>query len=169
MMGIDTQSVNPDGGVIERGADGQTPNGLLEENMHFLAFLTLLPKLSDAQHRAALKAGEALYIAYGFTTMQDGRTDPATLNQLAAMARKIAFDVDVVAYPDLTTVAPDSLIYGPLQTRNYVNNLASNSALTARRRARPHGFDNPIIAPQPIAAMTMLVMVLLQTPMRALG
>ena len=122
MVGIDAQSVNPDGGVIERGADGQTPNGVLEENAHFFALFKLLPKFSDGQYRAALKAGEALYTANGFTTVQDGRTDPATLKRLAAMARDKVFDVDVVAYPDLTTVAPDSLIYGPLQTRDYVNN-----------------------------------------------
>lgn len=122
MTGIDAQSVNPEGGVIDRGADGQTPNGVLEENAHFFALFKLLPKFSDAQYGAALKAGEALYTANGFTTVQDGRTDPATLNRLAAMAREAAFDVDVVAYPDLTTVAPDSLIYGPWQMRDYVNN-----------------------------------------------
>ncbi|MDE0841800.1 MAG: amidohydrolase, partial [Porticoccaceae bacterium] len=122
MLGITSRSPNPTGGVIERRADGVTPSGVLQETAHFSALFGLLPEFSSAQYLASFKAGEALYTANGFTTIQDGRTDPATLQRLAALATAQAFDVDVVAYPDLTMVDDNSLIYGPLHARSYADN-----------------------------------------------
>ena len=76
IFGIDAESVNPPGGIIEREADGKTPNGVLQENAHFAVVYNMVPDFSPAQYMQALKAGETVYASNGFTTVQDGKTDP---------------------------------------------------------------------------------------------
>ena len=122
IIGITSASINPPGGIIEREADGKTPNGVLQENAHFAVVFGLIPDFSPQQYLAALKAGEAIYAANGFTTIQDGKTDPKSLNTLAAISKLNGFDLDVVSYADLVKVDETSPVHGPLLSRNYSNN-----------------------------------------------
>lgn len=121
MMGITPATANPAGGVIEREADGRTPSGVLEENAHFGVVFKLLPAFTPQEYVAILQAGETSYIANGFTTVQDGKTDLKTLQSLTEMTRAGAFKIDIVSYADMAATGDDPLLHGPLMSRDYVN------------------------------------------------
>jgi predicted amidohydrolase YtcJ len=122
LVGINAESVNPMGGVIEREADGKTPNGVLQETAHFTALFSLIPKFSPQQYVSFLKAGEATYAANGFTTVQDGKTDALSLQALVATSQANVLDVDVVSYPDIVKVNINTPTYQPFISRDYTNN-----------------------------------------------
>ena len=121
LAGIGPDTPNPAGGIIEREADGKTPSGVLQENAHFSVIYPLIPNFSTAQYTQALKAGIAIYAANGFTTVQDGKTDPKTLNTFAALSSLGVFDLDVVAYADLAVASQEPLLQGPLLSQRYTD------------------------------------------------
>ena len=120
-VGITADSVDPPGGTIHREADGKTPSGLLDENAHFAALMQTLPKFTAEQMLAMLAAAQQIYIENGFTTVQDGRTDPRTLSALPVAATAGLFKIDVVAYPDLVMNEKSPLLTGPLMSRSYTD------------------------------------------------
>jgi len=121
MAGVTAASSNPEGGTIYREADGKTPSGLLDENAHIAVLLKILPKFTPEQMSEMLAAAQDIYIANGFTTVQDGRTDPGTLTVLPLAAKSGTFKVDVVAYPDLVMSEKSPLLTGPLMSRHYTD------------------------------------------------
>ena len=121
LSGIGPDTPNPAGGIIEREADGKTPSGVLQENSHFSAIYPLIPNFTAAQYTQALKAGIAIYAANGFTTVQDGKTDPKTLSTLAALSSLGIFDLDIVAYADLASASQHPLMQGPLLSLGYTD------------------------------------------------
>ena len=121
LSGIGPNTPNPTGGIIEREADGKTPSGVLQENSHFSAIYPLIPNFTAAQYTQALKAGIAIYAANGFTTVQDGKTDPKTLSTLDALSSLGIFDLDIVAYADLASASQHPLMQGPLLSLGYTD------------------------------------------------
>jgi hypothetical protein len=121
MIGITAKTPNPAGGVIEREADGKTPSGVLQENAFFGVVFKMIPKFTPEETVAQLQAGEAVYLANGFTTVQDGKTDPVTLKALPGLANAGAFKVDLVSYADIAAMGDDPILHGPLMSRNYTN------------------------------------------------
>ncbi len=119
LAGITAESPNPAGGAIQREADGRTPNGVLEETAHFAAIMKLLPKFTLEQGLAMLADAQKIYAANGYTTVQDGRTDPPTLALLGAAAKMGRLELDIVAYPDLVMNAANPALSGPLMSRSY--------------------------------------------------
>jgi predicted amidohydrolase YtcJ len=123
MAGITADSANPSGGVIQREADGKTPNGVLEENAHNAALGKLFPKLTPADAMRIVTAAQAIYAANGYTTVQEGRADPGTLALLTGASKAGKLDLDVVVYADLVTNAANPALSGPLMARTYANHL----------------------------------------------
>lgn len=121
LMGVTAESINPPGGVIEREADGITPNGVMQENAHFMIFFKLIPDFTDEDLVLLYKAGEHSYISNGFTTVQEGKTDLATLGVLPKMAESIGFDVDIISYPDIAAIGDASIFHGPLMSNEYTH------------------------------------------------
>jgi predicted amidohydrolase YtcJ len=121
--GVSAASPDPAGGVIHREADGKTPNGVLAENAHFAVLLKMLPKFTAQQMIELLEAAQQIYLANGFTTAQDGRTDPNTLAVLPVAAHAGTFKIDVVTYPDLVSNEKNPLLTGPLMSRTYTDHL----------------------------------------------
>lgn len=121
MMGITADTPNPAGGVIVREADGKTPSGVMQENAHFDPLYRLVPKFSPEEGVAMYLAGEASYIANGFTTAQEGKTDLATLKALPEIAASGAFKIDIVSYADIAVLGDDPILHGPLMSRSYSN------------------------------------------------
>jgi len=117
--GITADAPNPPGGAIRRKADGKQPDGVLEENAHFIAVFKVLPQFTAEQGLDQLDAALKVYAANGFTTVQDGRTDPPALALLGAVAKTGALTLDVVAYPDLEMNLNNPELQGPLMSRNY--------------------------------------------------
>jgi len=121
VLGITADTANPEGGTIYREKDGVTPNGLLAENAHIGALLKLIPRFTPQQSIDMLTQAQDIYLANGFTTIQDGRTSPDTLQGLAQAAKAGYFKVDVVAYPDLVSNLQNPMLEGPLMSRDYAD------------------------------------------------
>ncbi len=121
--GVTADIPNPDGGVIRRQADGKTPNGVMEENAHFVALLKLLPRFTPEQGMELLQAAQDIYLANGFTTAQEGRADPSTLTLLPLAANAGKLKIDVLVYPDITLNADNPVLHGAWMSRSYTHGL----------------------------------------------
>ncbi len=100
VAGITAQSENPPGGVIRRLAGGE-PDGVLEETAFFGALLKLVPRIGEAGAKAMVKAGADLWARFGYTTAQEGRTEPGGAEAIRAVANEGGLAIDVVAYADV--------------------------------------------------------------------
>jgi predicted amidohydrolase YtcJ len=121
LMGITAESQNPPGGIIERETDGKTPNGVMQENAHFMIFFKLIPDFTYEDLVKLYKAGEHSYISNGFTTIQEGKTDLATLEILPKIAESIGFDVDIISYPDIAVIGDAQIFHQQLMSTEYTH------------------------------------------------
>lgn len=121
LMGINADTKDPPGGIIEREADGRTPNGVMQENAHFMIFFPLIPNFSDQDLVKLYKAGEHSYVKNGFTTVQEGKTDLATLEALPKIAAEIGLDIDVISYPDLKVLKDHPKLHSEMMSQEYQN------------------------------------------------
>jgi predicted amidohydrolase YtcJ len=115
---ITVATKNPPGGVIRRKPGTQEPDGVLEESAFWMV-LGALPKLSAADREAIAQAGQELYLRFGFTTAQEGRSSPGIDVTWAALATKGKLKLDVVAYPDIDF--SDKAMQSSYVGRNYKN------------------------------------------------
>jgi predicted amidohydrolase YtcJ len=121
LMGISAETENPLGGIIEREADGKTPNGVMQENAHFMIFFKMIPDFTDKDLVALYKAGEQSYISNGFTTVQEGKTDLASLKLLPKIAASTGFDIDIISYPDIAAIGDVPILHSDLMSTQYTN------------------------------------------------
>lgn len=98
LAGVDANTRDPPGGLILRRPGGSEPAGLVMETALF-PFMALLPKQDPAQVTEALRRAQTLYAANGYTTIQEGATDPGLLAQLRCAAAEGQLFLDVVALP----------------------------------------------------------------------
>jgi len=98
---ITAQTANPSGGVIQRGEDGNEPNGVLEETAAFPLLIKLLGRVGADGSKAFIRAGTELWARFGYTTAQDGRTMPGALASLKTVADEGGLKIDIVSYPDV--------------------------------------------------------------------
>lgn len=117
--GITAQTSDPQGGVIRRRAGSREPDGVLEENAYFGALQRLMPQLTVEQAVGWLEKSQALYLQFGYTTVQDGRADPGGVDTAIAAAKMGKLKVDVVSYPDILTMGEGRFMQGPYYSRNY--------------------------------------------------
>ncbi len=119
MAGVSAETPDPSGGVIQREADGKTPNGVMEESALALVAYRILPKFTAEQGLAQVAAAQAIYLANGFTTAQDGKTDAGSMALLAGAAKAGVLKIDVVSYADLVTLKDNPILRGPYMARDY--------------------------------------------------
>ncbi len=100
VAGVTAETPDPPGGIIRRGDDGE-PDGVLEETAHFPVLLTLLGGLGEEAGLTFAREGAALWARYGYTTAQEGRSMPATVEAMRKVAADGGFKIDVVTYPDV--------------------------------------------------------------------
>lgn len=110
---IDASTPNPEGGVIRRVEGSQEPNGVLEENAFFNALIKIFPKLSADQAVDMLSAGQKLYISYGYTTLQDGRSSADQVKTAIKAASDGKLLADIVSYPDILTPGTREMLVAP--------------------------------------------------------
>ena len=103
MIGIAAQTPNPPGGVIERKADGQEPNGVLEEAAFFGAVPKLLAGIGAVGLMTFAVAGSEMWASFDYTTAQEGRSSQPVDAILKAMTAQGRVKIDVVSYPDVLT------------------------------------------------------------------
>jgi predicted amidohydrolase YtcJ len=99
--GITAKSEAPAGGQIRRIEGSQEPNGVLEENAHFLVLGTLLSTIGEEGFKAFARAGSKLWARFGYTTAQEGRATPGLMPIAQAVAAEGGLLNDVVVYPDV--------------------------------------------------------------------
>jgi predicted amidohydrolase YtcJ len=99
--GITAESGAPAGGKIRRVEGGREPNGVLEENAHFLVLGTLMSTVGEEGFKAFARAGSALWARFGYTTAQEGRATPSLMPIAEAVAAEGGLLNDVVVYPDV--------------------------------------------------------------------
>ncbi len=99
--GITAETVAPAGGVIRRRDGSNEPDGVMEENAHFLVLGKLMSQLDPEDYMAFARAGSALWARFGYTTAQEGRATPDLFPVARAVAAKGGFLNDIVIYPDV--------------------------------------------------------------------
>jgi len=116
-LDISAQTPDPDGGHVRRMADGQEPNGVLEET----AGLSVRALMYAKNTRTASGLASALnaYASHGITTIQDGGVPAEHLGNLQALADQETLNLDLVAYQWLTpkTDIPDAAQIGSYRNR----------------------------------------------------
>ncbi len=108
MLGITAESENPQGGVIQRVAGTDEPNGVLEENAHFIALGSIILSTSEKFSLDMLGKGLDTMASYGYTTVQEGRAGESQITMVDKYARERGLDIDVVIFPDMFS-APNSM------------------------------------------------------------
>ncbi|WP_200976567.1 amidohydrolase [Echinicola sp. 20G] len=103
VLGITSETTNPEGGLIRREQGSNEPNGVLEELAAIPHMLKALTPKSDEASLKFFNAGQDMALAYGYTTAQEGR---AMQNHelLAKMADAGKLKLDVVSYIDYAFV-----------------------------------------------------------------
>lgn len=151
-LNITSETSNPEGGVIYREADGVTPNGLLAENAHIDSLIRMLPRFTQEQMMGMLAAAQAVYLQNGFTTVQDGRTDPSGIGALIHADRSGVLNIDAVAYPDLVMSESSELLTGPYMSRDYQNHFRIGGvklSLDGSPQGKTAWFTEPYFMPPP--------------------
>lgn len=102
IAGITADTPNPVGGVIRREKDGKTPNGVLEETIHYAGLMKVMPKMGETEFDGLAQAGMKLYAANGYTTAQEGRAIAPVDQCWMRLAEKKQMLIDVISYPDIS-------------------------------------------------------------------
>ena len=123
MFGVTADSEDPPGGIIVREEDGRTPNGVLEENAHFQLLYNVIPPFSGEESLGIMEAAQMQYLSNGFTTIQDGKIDPVSLELMMKYAQTGGLMADLVVYADLVPMEDYGVMKGPLQSSNYTDRL----------------------------------------------
>ena len=97
-IGVDANTANPEGGVIQRNSDGKEPNGVLEE-LAMMLTLKKLPMPTPEKAMKLLKSGLEFYAQAGITTAQDCASTKGTVKLLETMANEGQLPIDVIAWP----------------------------------------------------------------------
>jgi len=98
LIGISSETPDPQGGRIGRVPGTNEPDGLLEESA-MMASRNLLTKRMKAGFLKMLDGMQKAYVENGVTTVQEGAGDPASLKMLQMAQLMGKLDVDVVFYP----------------------------------------------------------------------
>lgn len=100
-MGVDANSKDPAGGVIQRKPGGTEPNGTLEETALFTAIPVVLGRVGPEGLKTFAREGAKLWARFGYTTAEEGRATPQIADLLKQVAAEGGFANDVNAYPDV--------------------------------------------------------------------
>ena len=99
VLGITTDTPDPNGGVIRREQDGKTPNGVLEELAAIPGMLKTITPSTSELNDLYLDAGQKMAASFGYTTAQEGRA-MTNHEQLADYAERGKLYLDVNSYVD---------------------------------------------------------------------
>jgi predicted amidohydrolase YtcJ len=120
LAGIDSSTPNPDGGVIQRVRGSSEPNGTLEETAFFAVIGPVLSGVGPVGMEAFARAGAENWARFGYTTAQEARSIPSTVEVMRKVADDGGFAIDVATYPDVLVDRDYILAH---QSDAYVNRL----------------------------------------------
>jgi len=121
IAGITSATPNPIGGVIRREKDGKTPDGVLEETIHYTALMKVMPQFGQAEFDKLAMAGMKLYAANGYTMAQEGRSMESTDRCWIRMAENKQMLIDVASYPDISANEKPFGLDSKWYSKNMVN------------------------------------------------
>jgi predicted amidohydrolase YtcJ len=113
LANLTKDSKNPGGGVIRKMGGSKELSGVLEENAFFGAMAKVMPKMTQEQSIEMLEAGQDLYLSYGYTTIQDGRTSPDQVRIGIEAAKAKRLKADIVSYPDILMPGMEEVMKAP--------------------------------------------------------
>jgi predicted amidohydrolase YtcJ len=119
LLNLNSDSPDPEGGIIRRMKDSQEPNGVLEELAAIPFMPTVLGPKSAEAVEAFLTAGQNMALSYGYTTVQEGRAMKNSHLFLEHAANTNFFKLDVVSYIDYSIA--DSLLRTDWNSLTYKN------------------------------------------------
>jgi predicted amidohydrolase YtcJ len=99
--GITAATPNPDGGVIQRRAGGDEPNGVLEETAFLSLMMKLFGRVGPEGSEQFIRAGAELWARFGYTTAQEGLSMPSSVKAMQAVADSGGLKIDIATYPDV--------------------------------------------------------------------
>ena len=118
ILGITSETKDPEGGIIRRMPNSQEPNGVLEE---LAAIPYMLEAIKPSSKEAAIKffeEGQKMALSFGYTTAQEGRAmDNHEI--LANAAESNTLKLDVVSYVDYMFV--DKYMDSNWNSNSYTN------------------------------------------------
>ena len=123
IAGINSQTKDPVGGVIQRKAGSQEPNGVFEESAMLLVDTKILPKVGTEEMFNLAMAGQELYKQFGHTTGQEGLAISPFLVGLTEMANRKKLEIDVVAYPPIMFPGIEKIMQSSYVGQKYQNHL----------------------------------------------
>jgi predicted amidohydrolase YtcJ len=121
VVGIDENTADPQGGTLRREPGTSEPNGVLEEHAWMDLVAPHLPRPPVAEAMVSLTNAQKKYAAQGFTTVQEGFTDPMMLALLTGASGADALWLDLVSYVAWPTV--DQALQGREPDDGYVGRL----------------------------------------------
>lgn len=98
-MGITADTPDPEGGVIRRESDGQTPDGVLEETAA-RPMMKRVMQFSPLEGLGMLHDASREYLAQGVTTAQSGLTPSSLLSAMATSSKLGIIPLRLEAWPD---------------------------------------------------------------------
>jgi predicted amidohydrolase YtcJ len=98
LLGIDSNTKNPEGGIIRREKDNE-PNGVLEELAAIPYMLKAINPLSKEAAAKFFEEGQNMALSFGYTTAQEGRA-MENHEMLVNAAESNKLKLDVVSYVD---------------------------------------------------------------------
>ncbi|MEE4638206.1 MAG: amidohydrolase [Wenzhouxiangella sp.] len=101
---VTAETPNPPGGVFRREADGNQPNGVMEEYAFFYLLSKLAANFDQEINEVLVVEGARLAASFGYTTLQEGRSNQEAVNAMRQVAEKGQLKVDLVTYPDVLLV-----------------------------------------------------------------
>lgn len=101
---VTAETPNPPGGVFRREADGSQPNGVMEEYAFFYLLSKLAANFDQEINEVLVVEGARLAASFGYTTLQEGRSNLEAVNAMRQVAEKGQLKVDLVTYPDVLLV-----------------------------------------------------------------
>tara|TARA_Y100000385_G_scaffold37048_1_gene34549 strand:- start:13723 stop:15441 length:1719 start_codon:yes stop_codon:yes gene_type:complete len=119
MLNINTNTIDPEGGVIRRVENSNEPNGVLEELAAIPYMPMVLAPKSEAAMMTFLNSGQEMAMSYGYTTAQEGRAMPNTHAFLEEVAKQELLKIDIVSYIDYSIA--DSLLRTEWYSPSYKN------------------------------------------------
>ncbi len=118
ILGITSDTKDPNGGLIRRMPNSQEPNGVLEELAAIPYILeTLKPSSKEAANKF-FEEGQNMALSFGYTTAQEGRA-METHEVLANAAESNKLKLDVVSYIDYMFV--DKYMESEWNSKTYNN------------------------------------------------
>lgn len=95
-MNVNASTPNPDGGIIDRYANSQEPNGLVQETAMY-PFVGNMLQILAAKQGDFIVQTQDYYAQNGITTAQDGMTDRNAIKAFQAQADAGKLKIDLMA------------------------------------------------------------------------